>query len=664
MFAICTGAMFSSGFFLLPGLAADQTGPSVPLAYLGAGVLVLPALLSLAELSSAMPRAGGPYHFLARGLGPLSGTIGALAKYLQLLFKGAFAFVGVGAYLSFVTAVPIRPVAIGLVVVFTLVNLLGTGQTARTEIALVAVLLVLLVYLVVAGGIEVLANPPAIDRLQPVFAFGVEGFLSAIALVFVSYAGVGQVASVSEEIRNPTRSIPQGMLGALGTATFFYVLGTAIMIALVPPDTLRDDPTPVATVVGQFTVLPLPSALVVVAALAAFVSTGNAAILSASRYPLAMARDDLLWRRFAHLDRRGVPQVAVLMTGALLIALIAIFDLEGIAKLASAFLLLVFAGMCLVLLVFRASGIAEYAPGFRAPLYPWLQWGGIAIYLVLIVESGPQALGLIVALLVGGGVWYRSVVRHRVTRAAAIDHLFARLARRHGAGRIAPGPGLTQLAAHPLDALVDRAIVLDLDTATDLDEVVRAAADAIADRVGGQRQILARNLKQAVRPWASPVDAGIALSPVLLQGIEQPEMVLVRVAHGIEVDGQRLRGVVVVVDDQRTSGRLLEVVSELTALLHERGVGRDWQQAADARALRQVLARDVESLTVELDARRRELIDTPIRDLNLPDGSLVALIRRDGVTLVPNGQERLRVGDQVTFLAKGDAFRALAERLG
>ncbi|MEM7801858.1 MAG: amino acid permease, partial [Chloroflexota bacterium] len=59
VYAICTGAMFSSGFFLLPGLAAAQTGPSVAIAYLIAGVLMLPAMFSMAELATAMPRAGG-----------------------------------------------------------------------------------------------------------------------------------------------------------------------------------------------------------------------------------------------------------------------------------------------------------------------------------------------------------------------------------------------------------------------------------------------------------------------------------------------------------------------------------------------------------------------------------------------------------------------------
>src|SRR6056297_681167 len=94
--------MFSSGFFLLPGLAAAQTGPSVILAYFVAGILILPAMFSVAELSTAMPRAGGPYYFIDRSLGPLFGTVGGIGTWLSLVLKTCVAFVGVGIYLQLV----------------------------------------------------------------------------------------------------------------------------------------------------------------------------------------------------------------------------------------------------------------------------------------------------------------------------------------------------------------------------------------------------------------------------------------------------------------------------------------------------------------------------------------------------------------------------------
>ncbi|NBC66231.1 MAG: amino acid permease, partial [Bacteroidetes bacterium] len=80
VFSISTGAMFSSGFFLLPGIAAAETGPSVFLAYLFAGILVLPTMFSVSELATAMPRSGGTYYFIDRSLGPMMGTIGGIGS--------------------------------------------------------------------------------------------------------------------------------------------------------------------------------------------------------------------------------------------------------------------------------------------------------------------------------------------------------------------------------------------------------------------------------------------------------------------------------------------------------------------------------------------------------------------------------------------------------
>ena len=76
VYAIATGVTLSAGFFLLPGLAAVEVGSGIPLAYLLAGLLITPGLVSMAELATAMPRAGGVYYFLDRSMGPLMGTVG------------------------------------------------------------------------------------------------------------------------------------------------------------------------------------------------------------------------------------------------------------------------------------------------------------------------------------------------------------------------------------------------------------------------------------------------------------------------------------------------------------------------------------------------------------------------------------------------------------
>ena len=98
IFSIAAGAMISSGLFILPGLAFAKTGPAVLISYGIASLLIIPAMLSKAELATAMPKAGGTYFFIDRSMGPLVGTIGGFAAWFSLAFKSAFALVGIGVF--------------------------------------------------------------------------------------------------------------------------------------------------------------------------------------------------------------------------------------------------------------------------------------------------------------------------------------------------------------------------------------------------------------------------------------------------------------------------------------------------------------------------------------------------------------------------------------
>ena len=93
------------------------------LAYFLSGLLIVPAMLSQAELATAMPRAGGAYYFLDRTLGPLVGTIGGMGTWIALVLKSAFALIGMGAYLTIVLDVDVKPIAIVLTMVFAALNM-------------------------------------------------------------------------------------------------------------------------------------------------------------------------------------------------------------------------------------------------------------------------------------------------------------------------------------------------------------------------------------------------------------------------------------------------------------------------------------------------------------------------------------------------------------
>ena len=104
--AISIGGMLGSGLFVLPGLAALKTGPSVWLAYLLAAICILPAALSKSELASAIPASGGTYVYIERVFGPILGTISGIGLWFSLLLKSAFALVGFGAYMLVLINIP------------------------------------------------------------------------------------------------------------------------------------------------------------------------------------------------------------------------------------------------------------------------------------------------------------------------------------------------------------------------------------------------------------------------------------------------------------------------------------------------------------------------------------------------------------------------------
>ncbi|PGF15453.1 amino acid transporter [Natrinema sp. CBA1119] len=419
--AISIGAMVGSGIFILPGLALKTAGPAVILAYLLAGVLVLPAALSKAEMATAMPEAGGTYIYIERGMGPLLGTIAGVGTWFSLSFKGALALVGGVPYVLYLFDLPVKPVALALAVVLVLVNLVGAKQTGRLQVAIVAVMLAAMVWFVV-GGL------PSTDSTyyDGFFDEGSGGLLAATGLVFVSYAGVTKIASVAEEVENPDRNIPLGILGSLCFTTLLYVLIVVVMVGVTPPDLLSDSAVPMIHA-AEATLGRLGVIAIIIAAVLALISTANAGILSSSRYPFAMARDQLAPPSLTEIhDKWGTPVQAITLTGAVMLVLIAFVPILQIAKLASAFQIIVFALVNGAVIAFREGDVGQYDPSFESPLYPWTQLVGIAGGFALIGYMGTIPLVGAVIITAASVLWYLYYARGRVQREGAATDVVRR----------------------------------------------------------------------------------------------------------------------------------------------------------------------------------------------------------------------------------------------
>ena len=685
VFAVSTGAMFSSGFFLLPGLAAAQAGPSVALAYLIAGVLILPAMFSAGELATALPRAGGAYYFLDRSLGPLAGTIGGLGTYFALTLKTAFALIGIGAYAAFFVDLPIKAVAIALTLVFVVINIVGAKETTTLQRILVSILLVVLAFFTIQGLMYVGWGQPAsltLERQTPFLCFGLDGLLSTVGFVFVSYAGLTKVASIAEEVKNPDRNIPLGMMLSLGITTFIYVAGVFIMVSVLEFGDLSADLTPVATAADQFFSW-LPGRwglmLIVIAALAAFASTGNAGLMSASRYPLAMARDRLLPAWFATLGRYNTPFPSIVVSGGIMILFILVLDAEGIAKLASAFQLLIFIFLNLAVIVMRESRIQSYDPGYRSPWYPWVQLFGMITSGALIAYMGWMAILFTLGVIIVCVTWYQWYAKDNVRRDGAIYHWFSRLGQRRFEGLDVEFRGILKekglRGEDPYEQIIARSFVLDMEQPKDFSEVVEDVAALLARRLPTSETDIVERIMAGTRVGATPVTRGVALPHFRTEMLEQPELVLVRSSYPVHVPGddpltdvveedKKVKTLFFLVSPESNPGQHLRILAQIAGRVDEDSFQQDWIQAADEQELKEVMLRNDRSLTVNVsDKEAASWRSSRVMDLGLPGSCLVALVQRDGEVEFPRGSTRFRDGDRVTVIGEPGDIKTLRSQL-
>ncbi len=673
VYAVATGATLSAGFFLLPGLAAAAAGPGLVLAYLVAVIPLVPATFSVLELATAMPRAGGVYYFIDRSLGPAFGAVGGLGTWFALLLKVAFALVGMGAYIAlFAPGISITPTAIALAVGLGAVNLLGARKSGRFQSLLVLGLLAILAGFVGAGLPRIEAA-----RFEGLLDAGYPGLLATAGLVYISYVGVTKVASLSEEVRDPERNLPLGVFLALGTALVVYVLGTVVMVGVVPMERLAGDLTPVATaaegILGDWGVL-----LVSLAAFIAFVSVANAGTLASSRYPLAMSRDKLLPRFFQHLTARRTPWIGVVTSVGLIVAMLLAFDPTGIAKLASAFQLLMFALVCLAVIVMRESRIEAYDPGYRSPLYPWMQIAGIVAPLVLIFEMGWLPILFSLGMVVVAVGWYVAFARGRIGRSGAIYHLLARLAeQRLDSGlevelrHILREKGLRE--EDPFDHVVAEATAIDLDgrERVTFEELVERVSSELEGRVPATAEELATGFFEGTRIGATMVSNGVSLPHLRLFELEQPQLVLVRARRGVFVDVTDVHGehspeqpvycLFFLVSPEEDPKQHLRILAQFAERVDDDDFLGTWLGAANEQVLKEILLRDERflSLRLEPDGQSGRLSGRPIRDLELPEGVLVALVRRGGEIAVPHGKTVLRARDRLTIIGTPPDIRRL-----
>lgn len=412
---ISISSMLASGLFVVPGIGFETTGSSLFLAYIVAAIAILPAAMSKAELATAMPTSGGTYVFIERSFGPLIGTVSGLGLYLSILLKVAFALVGLGAYFVIFPSVPVAPVIALSIVAIALLNIVGVGKVSSL---LTFILVVTLLGIALLFGLSV--GPAAIDNIEPLFAQGTDAFISATAIVFISYAGILKVAAIAEEVKNPEKVIPQGILLSLGIAALLYSSVAFVMSAVFPMEDIAGSMSPIHTWAGEVggTIV---GVIIGIIALLAIINSCNAGVLAASRFPFAMSRDNLLPKPLGRLSKKFLtPVMSIVLSSLLVGASIVFLDVSKIAKLASAFMILIYMLENLCVIILRETRPQWYSPRYKAPFYPVLQIFGIGSGALFLYAMGSLSLVAILAISIPGTIFYLLYAKKRTTRKGVV----------------------------------------------------------------------------------------------------------------------------------------------------------------------------------------------------------------------------------------------------
>lgn len=397
--AISIGGMLS-GIFVLPGVAFGITGPSVSLAFLVAGICIIPAVLSKAELATAMPKSGGTYVYIDRAFGPLFGVVSGIGLWLSLLLKSAFSLVGLSAYLyvlveldSFYTTI----VAIVSLLLVLVLNLFGVKKVGNAQLAIVGISVASLVVLIAVGFNCVSVVPPT-----EFLSDGTLGFFGGVAFLYISYAGVTKIAAIAGEISQPEKNLPRTMIISLLLIMAVYVCVSMVLVRFVDGTALSTDIRPIYTAAAEIGG-PIAGYIAGVVGVMTLLSMANSGLLASSRFPFAMARDGALPKVFTSISKQYLTPVFSIIITAVAIALAIIFlDVVKIAKLASAFKVLMFVSVNLAVIVFRETNAQWYRPKYKSPLYPFVQIFGILSGLFLLAFLGLQALLSVLAVFVIG----------------------------------------------------------------------------------------------------------------------------------------------------------------------------------------------------------------------------------------------------------------------
>ena len=609
VFAIASGAMISSGLFILPAIAFSKAGPAVILSYLFASILIVPSVLSKAELATAMPRAGGTYFYVERSLGSLWGLFSGLANWFSLALKSAFAIVGMAILIRVVLqmALPaqlsqwhLKAIAVLFCLVFTALNTVSVKHTSRFQVLLVVILLAILAMFVLFGA----ATAEAV-RYKGFFEKGWPAVFATAGLVFISFGGLTKAASIAEEVRHPGRNLPLGMILAWFVVSVFYLAIITITVGVVNAEELSVSLLPISLAASKF-MGKAGFAVLALAAIAAFVTTANGGLLAASRSPMAMSRDKLLPKLLSRVNPRfQTPDISILLTGSFMIVAIVFLDIESLVKTASTLMLILFILDNASVIIMRESKIQSYRPKFNSPLYPYIHIIVIIAYSFLIIDMGKVPLFITAVFIALSTAWYFLYVSKRVSRASAVMHVVERVTARDLKTVTLENElrdilmERDEIIEDRFDKLIRECEILDIHRPRPAEKVFRQVAAILAKHLQTDEYVLFEKFLKREAEGGTVIQPGLAIPHIIVEGENQFAILLVRAVDGIDFPHapDPVRAMFILAGSKDERNYHLRALMAIAQIAQEKDFEQRWLAARDAESMRNLIL---------LSARKRD----------------------------------------------------------
>ena len=398
------GIIVGAGIYVLLAPATEDAGGLVWLSFVVSAVVCAFTAMSYAELASMFPRTGGEYEYASHVFGrPVTFMIG-WAMAAGLVIAGATVSLGFARYAQYFWDIDDRWWALLALVVSSLIVIWGSSRWSKLVVALSVAQVVGLLFIVVIG-IGHVGDGDLLTGRDGSSWNSFSGVMSAAALVFFAYIGFDEVATLSEETNDPTRTTPRALLWSLGISAVLYVLVSVAAVNVLGIDGLAGSTQPLTDVAADA----VGGRAGAVMAVFAMLTTANTVILvltAASRMVFAMSRAGDLPAAGSRLTRSGSPGVAVVVSAVVASGFVVWGELKLIASATDFAIYAIFLSVNVMVIVLRRRQPDLDRP-FRSPwsigAWPVLPVVGFVITAWMIVLLEFDAIVVGVGLFVAGG---------------------------------------------------------------------------------------------------------------------------------------------------------------------------------------------------------------------------------------------------------------------